>query len=202
MQVCKGVCLLSPLNCLGHAAHVHNLPSLPAGLTEGQAMVMFNPRLASGDVGVGLSVSAWSNAVLLQHKHAGCPLRCTQPPGPSRVSLPDEASVLVLTGTSYLTRQCRHEKIDKAMPPLSPPSPLAGAAHARLLPQPLHHHLLAAPYRRCGLRLPALPRHVAGGCRVDAWVLCGRGGCCVDAWVLCGRGGCCVEAHLQPFGRG
>lgn len=28
-------------------------------------MVMFNPRLASGDVGVGLSVRAWSTGVLL-----------------------------------------------------------------------------------------------------------------------------------------
>jgi hypothetical protein len=33
------------------------LPACPsAGLAEGQAMVMFNPRLASGDVGVGLSI--------------------------------------------------------------------------------------------------------------------------------------------------
>lgn len=36
-------------------------------------MVMFNPRLASGDVGVGLSVSAW-NTFAAGAKRAGCPL--------------------------------------------------------------------------------------------------------------------------------
>ena len=45
------------------ALHGHQCTPQPdcllyAELAEGQAMVMFNPRLASGDVGVGLSVSA------------------------------------------------------------------------------------------------------------------------------------------------
>lgn len=40
-----------------HLTHPNPLHAHPApGLNEGQSLVMFNPRLASGDVGVGLSI--------------------------------------------------------------------------------------------------------------------------------------------------
>lgn len=39
-------------------------PPRPAGLAEGQCMVMFNPRLASGDVGVGLSIRRMRDSFL------------------------------------------------------------------------------------------------------------------------------------------
>lgn len=118
------------------------------------------------------------------------------------------AAIRISKGASPYKASCRtrHVYFHKAMPtlwPRPPPAPLAGAAHARLLSQPLHHHLLSAPHRRCGLRLPPLPRHVAGGCCVESWVLCGRGGCRVKAhfyclaeastYALCSMG--CLLAH-------
>lgn len=74
MHVCKIYAAIALTSILIACPPTRAQPaSLLSGLAEGQAMVMFNPRLASGDVGVGLSVSAW-NTFAAGAKRAGCPL--------------------------------------------------------------------------------------------------------------------------------